>query len=65
MLEFMDVIREFVGCAYENDPDNDGVLSENDSCPMGYNPSQYDFDNDGIGDVCDDDIDNDGLTHPL
>ena len=37
------------------DKDNDGVLDYNDNCPDLYNPSQKDIDNDGLGDVCDDD----------
>ncbi len=44
------------------DVDQDGVLDVLDNCPTVYNPSQADWDNDGLGDVCDVDDDNDALT---
>ena len=34
-----------------------------DNCPNTANADQADFDNDGIGDVCDDDIDGDGVLN--
>lgn len=37
------------------DDDNDGVLDGTDNCPLIYNPSQDDYDNDGAGDPCDSD----------
>jgi hypothetical protein len=36
------------------DPDGDGIFGELDNCPNNSNPSQGDFDSDGIGDICDD-----------
>ena len=42
------------------DSDNDGVDDENDNCISNFNPLQEDFDNDNIGDICDNDDDNDG-----
>jgi hypothetical protein len=53
------------------DPDSDGYGSpENpantcptDNCPEVYNPDQSDVDNDGIGDLCDIDADNDQIPN--
>jgi len=36
-----------------------------DNCANSYNPTQNDKDQDGIGDVCDDDIDGDGIQNPV
>ncbi len=47
----------------ENDPDNDCVPDEADNCPSRANPDQNDTDFDCIGDVCDPDMDNDGLSN--
>jgi len=43
------------------DVDLDGVIDLSDNCPELFNPAQSDFDNDGRGDVCDNDRDGDGV----
>ncbi len=39
-----------------NDIDSDGIYDDVDNCMNDYNPEQNDYDNDGVGDACDDPI---------
>jgi len=50
-----------VGASVPTDSDNDGIYDNQDNCPHTSNANQLDFDNDGVGDVCDTDDDNDGM----
>lgn len=43
-----------------DDRDEDGIPDAEDNCPDEYNPAQEDSDDDGVGDVCDEDQDRDG-----
>ena len=43
------------------DSDSDGVFDSTDNCPSIFNDDQLDTDGDGIGDVCDEDDDDDGV----
>jgi alpha-glucosidase (family GH31 glycosyl hydrolase) len=55
----------FSGCnvKQESDIDQDTVVDPQDNCPKQANPKQKDLDNDGLGDICDDDIDGDGFSN--
>ncbi|MCV0401826.1 MAG: thrombospondin type 3 repeat-containing protein [Nitrosopumilus sp.] len=47
------------------DLDKDGVIDSFDNCPANSNVDQADFDFDKIGDECDSDDDNDGISDSL
>jgi hypothetical protein len=47
------------------DQDADGVPDGTDNCPTLANPDQADLNDDGEGDVCDPDIDGDGLSNVI
>jgi len=51
------------GGAGDPDSDGDGVLDVSDNCLLVPNPAQVDADLDGFGNLCDADLDNDGVTN--
>ncbi len=53
-----DTTGEPVGCnvSPEGDEDSDGVDNASDNCPCDANPNQLDFDGNGVGNVCDEDL---------
>lgn len=55
----------FISCSKDEEPlpdtDEDGIVDEDDNCPLVSNPDQADSDGDGIGDVCEEDADGDGI----
>lgn len=65
ILTWTQNLSQAIGCQFVDDYDGDRVLNLQDSCPYTYNPNQEDADGDGKGDVCDDDIDGDGVMNPV
>lgn len=46
----------------DTDTDGDGVPDDGDNCVLVENPDQSDGDDDGVGDFCDDELIDDGVT---
>ena len=65
VLETLYNLFEIIDCNFNTDYDCDANLNEKDNCPNHYNPSQKDTNGDWVGDVCDDDIDGDGIKNPI
>ncbi len=64
LLNYLYRLNQSVNCSFDLDYDKDGITNHQDNCPVTYNPSQLNTDNDDHGDVCDEDIDWDGLLNP-
>ena len=60
VLVGMDTVCVTVGMS---DMDQDMISDSQDNCPTIYNPNQSDLDNDGKGDLCDDDMDGDSVPN--
>ena len=59
------ILEVFVNSGRGIDLDGDGEANADDNCPHTSNPQQEDLDLDGVGDVCDDDVDGDGVADAL
>ena len=53
-------VPDFYPWSFTIDTDSDGITDTKDNCPNIYNPDQKDENNNGIGDICDSEIDSDG-----
>ena len=64
VLETLSRVKEKAACVFNADKDSDAIQDYADNCYLAANASQRDSDADGLGDVCDDDIDGDGIRNP-
>ncbi len=60
-------LEQIISCetSWKTDYDGDGLVNRKDVCPYIYDRLQNDLDKDWIGDVCDDDVDGDGIKNEL
>jgi len=56
---------QYIQCSLNLDYDCDSIVNIQDNCPYDYNPQQRDMNHNGKGNVCDEDIDGDGIKNPL
>jgi hypothetical protein len=52
-----------LGSSPDTDADNDGVIDVNDNCVVVSNANQCDTNGDGYGNICDPDLNNDGMVN--
>ena len=62
LVEDDGTVWELLSSTLNTDTDGDGLLDSVDNCPEISNAGQEDFEGDFIGDVCDPDDDNDGMS---
>ncbi len=63
LLKRTEQLAKVIDCDFNDDYDSDRVLNHQDLCPYTYDPTQGNVDKDDKGDVCDDDIDGDGVMN--
>lgn len=63
-IKFLAICLAIAGThAASADLDKDKLLDLMDNCTLVYNPDQIDADNDGFGNICDPDLNNDGIVN--
>jgi predicted outer membrane repeat protein len=62
-IGFADLNCDGIDDNTQPDPDEDGVATAADNCPMVWNPGQHNGDGDALGDACDPDRDGDNVAN--